>query len=64
MTTFTNNGYFATVQETKNGDFLVMFGYVNAGCESDAYGQTTCTGRKTFKSAVKAIKKANQYINK
>lgn len=63
MKTFKNNGNFATVQENKYGEFIVMFGYENAGCENDAYGQTTCTDRKVYKSEKMAIKKAQEYVN-
>ncbi len=62
MTTFKNNGNFATVEENKYGEYVVTFGYENAGCENDAYGQTTCTGIKTYKSEKIAIKKAKEYV--
>lgn len=62
MTTLKNNGNFATITKNSYGEFVVMFGYENADCEYDAYGQTTCTGRNTYKSEKMALKKANKYL--
>ena len=62
MTNFRNNGNFATVTENKYGEFVVMFGYENYGCENDSYGRETCTDRKVYKTEKMANKKAQQYV--
>ena len=63
MTTLRNNGNFATINKNSYGEFTVTFGYENEGRKNDAYGQTTVTNRKTYKSEKLATKKANEYLS-
>lgn len=59
MTYLTNNGNFAMIVN-KDESFTVHYGYTNG--TNNAYGNETCTGRKTYKSEKSAVKFANKYL--